>query len=78
MKTQLKRHLATARQVSSSDPGVFAPEFLSRPRPGLGLSRALAVRDWAEGQGFPVQISQGKTTPGAALPLSFHGHFQYG
>lgn len=78
MNTQLKRLIATARQGSSTDTGLSAPELLSRPRAKAQLSRVLDIRVWAEGKAFPVHVTQGNTACAAALPLSFPGRFQYG
>jgi len=78
MNTELKRLIATARQGSSTDVGLFAPEFRSRPRAKPDMSRSLDVPEWAEGQAFPVQIIQSKSAFATALPLSFPVRFQYG
>lgn len=78
MNTQLKRLIATARQVSSTDSGFPAPELRSRSRVKACLGRALNIREWAEGQAFPVEIIQSKSAFAAALPLSFPVRFQYG
>ena len=78
MNTQLKSLIATARQGSSTDAGLFVPEFCSRSRVKACIARALDIREWAEGQAFPVQITQSKSACAAALPLSFPGRFQYG
>lgn len=78
MNTQLKRLIATARQVSSTDFGFPAPELGSRSRVKTCMGRALNIREWAEGQAFSVQIIQSKSACAVALPLSFPGRFQYG
>jgi hypothetical protein len=61
MKIHMKRHLAAARVISSPEGSPFAPDFTSRPRVGddAGPSRALEVREWSEGQGFPIRINHG-------------------
>jgi hypothetical protein len=59
MKTQSKPHLVAARLISSTAGRIFAPEIISRPRAGAGSSRALAVREWTEGQSFAVRINHG-------------------
>ena len=78
MNTQLKRLFATARQSSSTDTSLFAPELVSRPRAKARLSRVLNIRVWAEGKAFSVHITQCDTAGAAALPLSFPVRFQYG
>ena len=78
MNTQLKRLIATARQVSSTDASLFVPELRSRSRVKACMGRSLNIREWAEGQAFPVQIIQSKSAFAAALPLSFPVRFQYG
>ena len=77
MNTQLKRLIATARQVSSPD-GFLGPELRSRLRVKAYMGRTLKIREWAEGQAFPVEIIQSKSAFAAALPLSFPVRFQYG
>jgi hypothetical protein len=78
MNTQLKHLITTARPGSSTDTGLFVPELRSQSRARPGVSRVIDIREWADGQAFPVHILQGKSARAAALPLSFSGRLQYG